>query len=935
MTPQTDRLLSGNGWQPMDWAGTKVARPGGLTALEIADLLPDFDRLIALLADQVDSAEWLDAYLLSAGALQILEDHSVPGSLRRGEAAVHLGGRQSLSGRLGRAALGVAQRVEQTRHEVSTSAEWCADMRRDLTYLADVLARAVLDGEEVDEATATALTATAHAIRTSSKAPSTVSQMVARLPSAFRSFDQHPHDVAELVRRFAVSSPQRDVPVLAVGVRTSGAYLAPLAAAALRREAFADVGWLTMRPGIPPGRSDRRMLGRIAACGGEALVLDDPPATGTSIAATVAALCRSGIAADRITLLLSVLNSDGRLPVLLDGARRVTLPWPDWAVHQHLLEASVASALSTMLPAEVQVLGVQRQPPLGSPARGHVLARYHVRLKDAAAREFYDRDLAVEGAGIGYFGRHALAVARALSGWVPEVLGFEDGLLYRAWLPTRGRPAAPPPAAVVAEYVVARHRSLPAAQDQSRCLQGRQPVWEVAARILSRGFGRAGVIVRGALVEPLVRELLHVERPSIVDGRMEPTCWALGAAKPTKVAFAEGAFSNYDLGCYDPVFDLAGAATVSGSAQYRRVLLDSFESLAGVIVDEERWLLYQLVHLWNAKRMDPRQRWRVCVEQAAAMQRYLASVFLSDLKRVDSGPWCAIDVDGVLESETFGFPASTTAGMLALRALQAHGFRTFLATGRSLPEVRQRCAAYGLVGGVAEYGTVLYDHRAGEAIRLTSDEVQDQIDQLRRSLGALPALEVDPGYQHIVRLRQRDANGRTQAVPEAVVAAQLPPGAAGWRVIVGDGQTDLVPPGVDKGRAALALVERNDPGQADRQRPLRLAVGDTATDVPLFALASLPLAVGNASPAARTGGTPVLRDAYQAGLAAAAGRLIGHPVGGCGRCRPPDAPAVRLRLLQLLSVQEAGPTGMTQRAVAIAAGRVRRGGGRGGHAHGI
>jgi hypothetical protein len=39
---------------------------------------------------------------------------------------------------------------------------------------------------------------------------------VVRLPSALRSFDQHPADVAELVRRFAATCSSRDAPVLAV-----------------------------------------------------------------------------------------------------------------------------------------------------------------------------------------------------------------------------------------------------------------------------------------------------------------------------------------------------------------------------------------------------------------------------------------------------------------------------------------------------------------------------------------------------------------------------------------------------------------------------------------------------------------------------------------------------------------------------------------------
>src|SRR5205814_365637 len=61
-----------------------------------------------------------------------------------------------------------------------------------------------------------------------------------------------------------------------------------------------------------------------------------------------------------------------------------------------------------------------------------------------------------------------------------------------------------------------------------------------------------------------------------------------------------------------------------------------------------------------------------------------------------------------LETDTLGYPTLSPAGALALRALLAHGYRPVLATGRSTGEVRERCRAYGLPGGVAEYGSAIY-----------------------------------------------------------------------------------------------------------------------------------------------------------------------------------------------------------------------------------
>ena len=75
-----------------------------------------------------------------------------------------------------------------------------------------------------------------------------------------------------------------------------------------------------------------------------------------------------------------------------------------------------------------------------------------------------------------------------------------------------------------------------------------------------------------------------------------------------------------------------------------------------------------------------------------------------------AGALCAIDIDGVLETSPLGFSSLTPTGAVTLRAVTLHGYRPILATGRSLDEVRERCAAYHLAGGVAEYGAVVYNH---------------------------------------------------------------------------------------------------------------------------------------------------------------------------------------------------------------------------------
>ncbi len=83
--------------------------------------------------------------------------------------------------------------------------------------------------------------------------PRALREDIARLPACFRSFDQHPDDLRRLAGEFAVAHPDRLQPLLIIGIRTSGSYLAPLYAAYLRADGYGEVSTITMRPERRPG----------------------------------------------------------------------------------------------------------------------------------------------------------------------------------------------------------------------------------------------------------------------------------------------------------------------------------------------------------------------------------------------------------------------------------------------------------------------------------------------------------------------------------------------------------------------------------------------------------------------------------------------------------------------------------------------------------
>ncbi|MFC5993656.1 HAD family hydrolase [Pseudonocardia hispaniensis] len=863
--------------------------------LVLADLLMELREVVDRLVERIAVADVLDGFLLAAGAVQIVEDHLQPDTspVRRGAQYLRGRGPGQLGARALEAIATTAERARLLGPAMRAAARWVGEA----AAMRDALAHDLLDTGSIGD-DERQLRDRAHRLRADlAGLPDGLTREILRLPSCFRSFDQQPADMVRLAMAYAHACPDRDRPTLVVGVRTSGSYLGPLVAAALRRAGFGRVRVSTIRPGVPAAREQRRMLQALGQAGGAVVVVDDPPGTGVALSAVAEQMHRCGLDRAAITLLVPLFEATP--PARLHGYPTVTLPPDRWAVHDLLVPAAVAEALTPMLGRTVTE--VRRVPaPNPEPGRGHVRARFHVVTADGRARLVEAR-----GAGLGYFGRHALAVARATFRHVPETYGFADGLVFREWLPD-ARPLGtvdPAQVPVITEYLRDRASGLPAT-DRAQALTGRQPAWEIASRLLGRGFGRLGLLLRPGLIDPAVRTLCAVANPSVVDGATAAADWLTADGVLYKPDPDVRAFANTDRACYDPVYDVAGVDPGTSNPALATALRSAWPC------DDDRFLLYELAHLEDRLGGDPR------VRRAAsrAAQRYLATRYPAGPVSV-GGPLCALDIDGVLESDALGFPITTPTAMTALRALQQHGYRPVPVTGRCLDEVRDRCVAYGLAGGVAEYGAVVYDHRAGRVVELVEPAGLDVLAVVRRRLRETPGVQVDDDFRYSVRA-YRGSGGRPAAVPGELLDGVLA-GLDGIRVVPGYRQTDIVAAGTDKGRG-LAALTRLLGAAPDRPAEVVLAVGDAEPDLPMFALARHAYAPGNAAEVVREAGITVLSRQYACGLAEAVTRLLGHRPGGCGRCAA-QAPEPSARLLPaLLDAQRGGRAGLPAAALHLA-----------------
>ena len=892
------------------------------TPLRVVNLFNTFSELARLVNGELAQESWLDAYLLTAGMSQLVEDHLRPDTLSLRRSAAFLAKDGGVVGRaLARWLIGPIAKSVGSMRELGPGQRRLDRMGATIDAALESLAD-LLVGAGAPAAQSSALEqlrrlcdriATAGAAHLAGP----IRSAPVRVPTCFRNFDQHPDDIRLLARDFALAHPDRHRALLIVGVRTSGSYLAPLYAACLRGEGYSNVEVMTMRPGSGLRTRDHRRTRGLVQRGGLALLCDDPPVTGSSLVRVARALVDLGLPSTNIVLLLALFSTTGELPPALAQFQSVVLSFDRWSVHGRTDAQAVWHALQELRAGSCLVTAVDRvgfDPSHNG--RGHVRALYSVSVADPRGGEEAVEHVAAEGVGLGYLGRHAIAVAEPLREFLPGVFGVRDGLLYRQWMPDEAKltsVAAGDRVAVasgIAQYVHARQHRLALAEDLTLRQAGQNPAWEAASALLSHLYGRLWPVARALVVDRLVKRLMKTEHASVTDGRCDLSNWFSDRAggRLVKVDWEQGSGSNRGAACCDPVFDLATVTAGSGDLALAHQLRVAYEDLTGAAVAPERWLLHQLA--WLSARINhrevPAELRRSC---SRALQGYYRSVYFDDLELAQDGPLCAIDIDGVLEGDLLGFPALTPASAIGLRALHAHGFRPLIVSGRSLPDVVDRCEAYRLSGGVAEYGSVVYDAARARTTVVTSTEDRQMIERLRTALAAERGAVLDPDYRYGIRASALDGAAPGPLPDETIAQAIRGADAHQIAAIGGMRQTDFVPASIDKGRGVATLVAELGRSVAGPKPLLAFAVGDTAADIPMLALAERPFAPAHAAQEL-SGRATIARAPFQLGFAEAVAQLIGHVPGSCPRCQLVGPSRERRMLIALLGVREHGLRGL-------------------------
>jgi hydroxymethylpyrimidine pyrophosphatase-like HAD family hydrolase len=727
------------------------------------------------------------------------------------------------------------------------------------------------------------------------------------VPSPFQRLDLTHEDVLALGRALMQRLPDRDAPIALIGLRTSGSYFGPLLRVQLAREGYRNVAFATLEPNKGVDAQERKALRALAARGCTGVLVDDPPHSGGTLLSAIAIAVQAGFRRDALFVLAPTH------PAKRDWAKNfpermvVTLAPDAWHKRELMREERVAAQLAEYV-GDCEVTASERAERYtallhssSADARVPRMKRvYEVRARGEAMF------VLAKSVGWGFLGYPAFLAAERLAGRVPRLLGLRDGILYTQYVPQSGE--ARPRAEEIADYIAARARSLrPDAAPNALAVKSRNGAVRLLEKSLAGAYGR----LLGTAMRPQVgAELrkLPCANPAWVDGNMQASEWIAGPGGALKTDFEHHGAGKAGVNVLDPAFDLAGAIiNCDLSADDEQRLLDRYIEASGDADVRSRLFTAKLLAgIWNMSQAQEQvlgpardtealaraharfiRAWDFLTVETA---RHLGREIAGKRPSVWRAPLVFLDVDGVIDRRLFGYPASTAAGVQAL-SLLAPG-STVLNTARCVSEVKAYCEAYGLSGGVAEYGSYVWDALRQRGRLLVSEESLRQLETLRAKLQSLPGVFVDERYTYSVRAfcYRGKSDGLLASLLHSAKRADIGEGAVTplspvlvKQVIADLGldrlrvhpttiDTTVVAREVDKGTGLIALRDWVLGPEAET-----IAVGDSDADLPMFKAATRNFAPANIGcrSAARLLGCEIVSERYQRGLLQIAQRIAG------------------------------------------------------------
>lgn len=699
-----------------------------------------------------------------------------------------------------------------------------------------------------------------------------------KLNEGFRCQDLTHHDIISMGKRYLSVGLDKQGEYVIIGARTAGSYIAPLLKVLFQRNRIDKTLWMTVRPKFGIHGHERRRLRGLVNANTNVVLVDDYSNTGGTFRMLEKAVTALGVPPSKITMLAPIHPAKGQGKLTLrEEVKIITLDQQDLHINRLLDPESVEDLLRDLLSSEdvedIRVLKDTSVDALNLKLWSHYPDSFQVRLKRIFQISIRRKDGSVQmerilgkSVGVGWLGYHAYLAGIELSEFVPRVIGLRKGILFMTWIDGQPLPGHDPSDQAIermASYLACRTERLGLPEDPRSSPPFLSWGWLEILSVLRRAYGTLpGYLKHDVLLRALKRALHY--SPTLVDARMHPSEWLSTNREIYKIDFEHHNFGAPELDVVDPAYDLAIACYEFHMTEEEEGRLRlGYSNKSGDKIDLlERVFLYKLLHgtsegkkanlhLLSARSNKIRQQLNELSMWSWNFLVFTMNRFCSNLMRRPDNPHGQkglffMDIDGVLDTEVFGFPHTTISGLSGLALLRSGGYSVIPNTGRSCFNVKNYCSSYGLEGGIAEYGSAIVDSFGGREIPLVSSEVMSQLEICRKGLEGLKDVFVDPNYHYCLRVYRYDLNGTRGLGVHEVNDLVSDLGLDRLRVIARKADTYIVGRDADKG-AAIELYKTHM-GVGSRTT---VAVGDSKEDVSMFMNVTRAYAPANCSASIR------------------------------------------------------------------------------------
>jgi hydroxymethylpyrimidine pyrophosphatase-like HAD family hydrolase len=755
-----------------------------------------------------------------------------------------------------------------------------------------------------------------------------------KIPEGFRCQDLTHYDVFLMVEMFLKNHPVQE-PIAVVGLRTAGAYFAPLA-----QHYFAALGWksvdsITIRPKVGVTRKEKKRLRSFIKKKKHIFILDDYPNTGHTLRLTLTILQRFGADLKTVTVVVPqhFFKTDWRLSeseaagvkflVLESSAiRKQKVLDPEWA--EELLTNYYSDlgwdSVRICRHHEIDLLNQRLHNHYGDGFQSRLKNVFELLLMKNNGKSSLQR-VFVKSVGWGWLGYHSYIIAHRLHEYVPRVIGLRDGFLFTEWDEPSVKSDSSVSVEKLASYIAARTEKLALKEDPRIHYPDYGWGWLEARAVLRRAYGETIGRLKDARLLKEMRKF-STTKPAVIDGKMHNDEWIMSNSTIYKTDFEHHNFGAPELDIVDSAYDIAGSVfEFHLNESEEEDLIDLYKKNADDINIEDRLLLYKLLYgtvmmrrslekIGRSSNYDVQRS--LCLRYLAAwnfliycMNRFCFSLMPKFREVLWTGRLFFMDVDGVFNSEVFGFPHTTISGIEALNLLHRHGYSVVLNTGRSVEHVRNYCRNFLLPGGVGEYGCFFFDAVRNREIPLVGKESMDELRRCRDAIEKESFAFCDPSYRYAVRLFRFAGKGTVGLKQEEMIKLLSKLNCKGLSVLFRESDTYIVPTATHKGSAMMAVQEYL--GIADATCA---AMGDSEFDVTMLEGARSAYAPSNCSSQIRQlgkkGRCRIVPFPAQRGLLAAAKHLTGYylPSRRFARKMPVYGDNLAGLMVKLLSIAE-------------------------------